>query len=246
MIFQYYEEIMDDFSLNGWALSGVNEHHLARLIKPAICSGILCDWDEYDNATDRYGFEGWGTNLGDLGQLYEEAGLQTEYHRAEADEVFGEVSAGRFAELKDALRIGRPVIVHVYRHYMVATGYSDSKQEIYFNNPQGRRETISYATFQRGVGVDDEDQKSWDGRMLIIKPQIYRVHLKMKANYDDSDSSGTGLYFYSTDSHGNRIGAKRNMNLFRSYADDGAWHTFYWRLTDDVAPLRSGRSNPVT
>ena len=174
--------------------------------------------------------------------MFERYEIDTEYHQTATggENGFGAASDARFATLKKHLKNGRPVIVHVHRHYIVATGYSDRDQEMYFNDPQGVKRTISYAAFQKGIGTTIESKEVWDGRMLILKPQIYRLHLTMKANYDDSVNNGAGMFFHFTDTNGNQIGANRHLNIFRANADDGDWHSYYWRLDDNVVPSASG------
>ena len=245
MVFEYYGSIMRSFEPDsGAGLEGMTEYTMAALFKPSICGasssgGALpfyaCDWEAYGDAPDRYGYEGWGTRLDHLSDMFELYGLESTYYKTSED-GFGGASNTRFNILKRSLRRGRPVIVHVFHHYILATGYDADREEIYFNDPNnGRQYSISFDTFLNGTNYDSK--KVWDGRMLIYEPQMYRVYLKMKANYDKNDNNGKGLYFYFTDTDGNQVGEQRNMNLFTSNADDGNWNTFWWRLDDEVADL---------
>ena len=263
MIFRYYGPIMNQYRLSGVnkRLSNVDEEDLARVYKPSICDGDDCDWTAYgdDDSVDYSGDVLWGTSLRNLGQLLkDDTGLDFDYYSSARNEndsyAFGGASVERLNILKAELRHGRPVIVHIENHYILATGYSDFKGEFYFNDPsgvsgspKGKQYSISQTTFFRGnvlysgaVRTWVPTSKTWDGRMFVVKPPIERVNIRMKANYPAPRSiSKSGLYFEPRSLFGLEPGEKIDLQIGDPDANDGNWHVHGWNLEDGVIPVET-------
>jgi hypothetical protein len=116
------------------------------------------------------GGEFTGTNTHVLELYFKSLGFETDRTRTRYDRDTGGVPAERFDSLMKHVRAGRPVIIHVERHYMLVAGYDDTNKTLYVIDPSDREIlTVSYDSFRNRNSLwrrTRPERKGWDGRYL--------------------------------------------------------------------------------